>query len=421
MVINRALKIRIYPNKEQEQFILKNLGCCRFIYNQMLAEHKFVYEQLKNDKLTLYKYKYKTEKEYKQEFEWLKDADAVALQQSRMDLSIAYQNFFKRLKKKVNSTQLGFPKFHKRGVKDSYRSINNGGIFIDFNLKKVKLPKISWIKFRDPRIIDDINIKSATISKTKTGKYFVSLLYEKEIFPKQINLTKPNLKTKGLDMSLANLFVDEQGSSPEYKRLFRTYEPKLSKLQQVVSRRQLGSNRRKKAQLRVNKVYEKITNTRKDFNSKLSRHLVNNNDVIVVEDLNLQAMAQSLKLGKSVNDLGYGQFRFMLKYKAQEAGKVFIEANKWFASSKTCHVCGFIKKDLALSERDWVCSSCGEHHHRDTNAAINLADYGLKEIGQGMPKFTLVDIKALASEAIVNNADDVELGGRNENIDLHII
>jgi putative transposase len=398
MIFYRAFKIRIYPNKEQEQFILKNLGCCRFIYNQTLAEHKIIYEQLKDDKLTLYKYKYKTEVQYKQEFEWLKEVDASSLQQSRMDLSIAYQNFFKRLKKGVKPEELGFPKFHKRGYKDSYRSQQNPQqtIKIDFINKKVKSYKTGWIKFRDPRVLDNIKIKSATVSKTKTGKYFVSLLYEKEINPKQVDLDKSDLKIKGLDMSLASLFVDEQGKSPEYKRLYRTYEPKLARLQQVVSGRKLGSNRRKKAQLRVNKVYEKITNTRKDFNGKLSRQLINENDVIVVEDLNLKTMAQSLNLGKSVNDLGYGQFRFMLKYKAEEAGKVFIEANKWFASSKTCHVCGFIKKDLALSERDWVCPSCGEHHHRDTNAAVNLVNYG-NNILQEMQEFKPVE--DLASEA----------------------
>jgi putative transposase len=365
----------------------------------MLAEHKAVYEQLKDDKLKLYKYKYKTEKEYKQEFEWLKEADATSLQQSRMDLSIAYQNFFKRLKKKVDPKQLGFPKFHKRGIKDSYRCMqtfsnsknNTTGIKIDFNNQKLKLPKIGWINYRDPRIIDNLIVKSVTVSRTKTGKYFVSILYEKEINPKEIDMAKPNLKTKGLDMSLSSFFVDEQGNSPEFQHFYRMYESKLAAKQQIVSKRQLGSKRRAKAQLRVNKIYEKITNSRKDFNNKLSRQLVNTNDVIVVEDLNLQTMSQALRLGKSVHDLGYSQFLFMLKYKAQEAGKVVIEANKWFASSKTCNHCGFIKQDLALSERDWVCPSCGEHHHRDINAAKNLVDYGLNIIGRGTSKFKLVE------------------------------
>lgn len=379
-MIHKALKIRLYPNKTQETLILKTLGSCRFLYNQMLAERIKIYEELKDNKQLLQVHKYKSEVDYKTEFEWMKEVDATALQQSRADLSAAYTNFFRSLSGKRKGKS-GFPKFHKKGRKDSYRAINNNnGIEVDFENSKIKLPKLGWVNFRDGNRIYIGSIKNATISRTKTGKYFVSVLYEQELALEGVELTE-SLKTKGLDMSLSNFFVDDQGNSPVYERIFRKYESRLAHYQRKCSKKKKGSNNRKKAQLRVNRVYEKITNSRKDFTHQLSAKLIRENDVIVVESLNLKAMAQCLNLGKSINDLGYGEFLQQLQYKALWNNKILIKADKWFASSKTCSHCGYVHKDLQLNDRKFICPSCGFEIGRDHNAGINLKQYGLKELG----------------------------------------
>jgi putative transposase len=405
--ILKALKIRIYPTSEQQTQINKTIGSCRFIYNSMLAEKISTYEKLKDDKRKLYTHKYKTEKEFKQEFEWLKEVDSIALQQARRDLSSAYQNFFKSLSGKRKGSS-GFPKFHKKGRKDSYRTtITNDNIKIDFESRKVKLPKVGWITFRDQRSKMKGEIKSATVSRTSTGKYFVSLLHEQELVLKGVEL-KPSLKTKGLDMSAQNFFVDDEGNSPAYERIYRNKEERLKLLQRQVSKKKKGSKNRAKAQLRVNLLHEKIANKRKDFTHKLSTELVRNNDVIVVENLNLKAMAQCLKLGKSVNDLGYGAFLNQLKYKSSWNNKILIEADKWFASSKTCSKCGYVHKNLQLQDRIFNCPSCGFEVDRDQNAGINLKSYGLEFLGLGQPNIKPVEMKTNASKqlevSLVNEA-----------------
>jgi putative transposase len=214
-MIQKALKVRIYPNKIQQEQINKNLGCVRFIYNQMLYERKQVYELLKENKRELYEYQYKTEKDYKEEFEWLKEVDSASLQQSRVDLISAYSNFFKSLKKQRKGKS-GFPKFKRRKGKSTYRAINNNGcIKIDYENKKIKLPKLEWIKFSDNRIFEG-EIKNATISRTSSGKYFVSVLYEINEEIKENSFSESKIKITGLDMSLENFFINEIGSSPNF-------------------------------------------------------------------------------------------------------------------------------------------------------------------------------------------------------------
>jgi putative transposase len=354
----------------------------------MLAERIKTYDEWKasgEDVRKLYEHKYKTEKQYKQEFEWLSEPDSISLQQSRIDLSMAYQNFFKSQSGKRKGKS-GFPKFHKRGQKDSYRTLALGkNIDINYETRKVKLPKLGWVTFRDLRCNTRGVIKQATISRSKTGKYFVSILFEQELELEGVEINQ-DLKTKGLDMSLESFFVDNEGNSPAYERIYRKNEPRLKWLQRQVSKKTKGSNNRKKAQLRVNQVFERIANSRKDFSQKLSTKLIQENDVIVVESLNLRAMAQCLNLGKSVNDLGYGEFLRQLQYKSLWNNKILIEADKWFASSKTCSKCGYVHKNLQLDDRIYLCPSCGFEIDRDQNAGINLRNYGLKELGLGQPK-----------------------------------
>ena len=393
----KALKLRIYPNVQQTIQLNKTFGCSRFIYNTMLSERKDIYVKLKDKPRELYEYKYRTEKQLKDEFKFLKEVDSIALQQTRMNLSIAYQNFFRKLKDtKVPSCEKGFPKFKKKNSKNSFRTISvNDNLKIDFDHKKIKAPKVGWVTFRDNRVIENIKIHNMTFSRTPSLKYYVSILYEDVSTNKEkVDTSREDLKIKGLDMSLTNFFVDDEGNSPQYDRNYRKYESKISDIQQKISSTK-KTQLKKKLRLRLNRLIEHIANKRKDFNEKLSTKLVKENDVIVIESLSLKDMAKFKKWeerkessdksnhGKSVNDLGWCYFVNRLKTKAEEQGKIVIEANKWFASSKTCNICGYVNKDLTISDRSWSCPKCGTELHRDENAAINLKNVAINIFTEG--------------------------------------
>ena len=393
----KALKIRIYPNVEQTTLLNKTFGCTRFVYNFMLSERKEIYSKLKDKPRELYEYKYKTEKQLKEEFPFLKEVDSIALQQARMNLGVAYENFWRKCKDpKVPSSEKGFPKFKRKNAKNSFRTVMvTGNLKIDFDLKKIKAPKLGWINFRDNRRIDDIKIHSMTFSRTPSMKYYVSILYEDVVENKpQVDLSRTDLKVKGLDMSLTNFFVDDEGNSPQYDRNYRTSEKKIAYLSQKISTTK-SKSLKNKLKLRLARIHEHIANKRKDFNEKLSTKLVKENDVIVIESLSLKDMAKFRKWeerrnskdksnhGKSVNDLGWYYFVQRLKTKAQEQGKVIVEANRWFASSKTCNICGYVNRDLTISDRSWICPHCGTEHNRDKNAAMNLRDVALNIFTEG--------------------------------------
>ena len=390
----KALKIRIYPNAQQTSLLNKTFGCTRFIYNTMLSERKEIYDKLKHNPRELYEYKYRTEKQLKDEFEFLKEVDSVALQQARMNLGVAYENFWRRCKDpRIPSSEKGFPKFKKKFSKNSYRTVcSHDNLKVDFEKKKVKAPKIGWISFRDNRVVENIKIHSMTFSRTPSLKYYVSILYEDVVPNKEkVDVSSSNLKVKGLDMSLTNFFVDDEGNSPQYDRNYRTAERKIAYLCQKISKTK-SKSLKTKLRLRLARLHEHIANKRKDFIEKTSTELVKENDVIVIETLSLKDMAKFKKWkerqnlsdksnhGKSVYDLGWYAFVQRLKTKAEEQGKVIIEANRWFASSKTCNVCGYVNKDLTIQDRSWICPHCGTEHNRDENAAINLKNVALSNL-----------------------------------------
>ena len=371
---NKAYKFRLYPTKQKEDLINKTFGCCRFIFNAMLDERINVYEQLKDDKESLYSYKYKTEKQFKEEYEWLKEVDSIALQQSRRCLEASYKNFF------VGKGKVGFPKFKsKKNNNFSYTTINQKGtIKLSDDFKYIKLPKLDYVRIKCHRQIQNNEIiKSATISKNPSGKYYISILVEYEFEHPQPILSKQN--SLGLDYSSNNFYVDSQGNEANYPRYFRLLEDKLAREQRKLSNMQKGSKNRDKQRIKVAKIYEHISNCRKDFCHKLSKKLADKYDYICLEDINLHWLAQTLHLGKSTNDNGFGMFRQFLFYKMLEKGKQLIKIDKWFPSSKMCHVCGCINHDLKLSDRIWTCS-CGEILNRDINAAINIKNVGLSQI-----------------------------------------
>lgn len=243
------MKIRIYPNINQLILINKTIGCNRLLYNLMLNERKDVYEKLKENKELLYNYKYKTEKEYKFEYEFMKEIDSISLQQTRIHLDKAFQNFYRNLKKNKKS---GFPKFRKKANHGSYTTnyVTNNIHFI--NSKYIKLPKLDKVKFRDKRTIDKNSIiKSATIVKESCNKYFVSILFEKEIEEIQKVKLDSNSKVIGLDMSLALFYVDSEGNKPNYSKIYRKNEKKFKSLQHIESKKKKGSRRKQKLEIQL--------------------------------------------------------------------------------------------------------------------------------------------------------------------------
>ena len=365
---NKAYKFRLYPTKEQEQLLAKTFGCVRFVYNQMLAERIEIHEKFKDNKEALKKQKFPTPAKYKQEYPWLKEVDSLALANAQLNLQKAYQNFF--------SGRAEFPKFKTRKAKQSYTTnMVNGNIKLLNGY--IQLPKLKRVKIKQHREIPSHHmIKSCTVSRTKTGKYYISILteYEHQPVPKEVQ------SVVGLDFSMNTLYVDSEGKRANYPRFYRQALEKLARAQRVLSRRRKGSNRWHKQRLKVAKLHEKIANQRQDFLHKTSRQLANRYDAVVIEDLNMKGMSQALHFGQSVHDNGWGMFTSFLQYKLAEQGKKLIKIDKWFASSKTCSHCGRVKASLSLSERLFRCA-CGFVADRDINAATNIHKEGLKQLG----------------------------------------
>lgn len=361
----KAFKYRIYPNKQQEEYFSKTFGCVRFIYNKML-----------NDKIEYYN-EYKqplknTPAQYKDEFPFLKEVDSLALANAQMNLQSDYNNFFKNPKS-------GFPKFKsKKRDKDSYTTNNQGrNIHISIDNKYICLPKIRLVRIKLHRQLPQNSIiKSVTISKTKAGKYYISILceYELNIQEKQLNIEN----SIGLDYSSHDFYVDNAGNKANYPKYYRLMQEKLAKEQRKLSKMKLHSNNYEKQRVKVAKISEKIANQRLYFQHKLSTDLANKHDYIFVEDINLQAMSQCLRLGKSTMDNSFGQFRQLLQYKMFERGKIFHKIGRFEPTSQTCSECGCkhsITKDLSV--RKWICPDCGAELDRDINAAKNIRKSGM--------------------------------------------
>ena len=371
----KAFKFRLYPNRTQREILHKTFGCKRFIWNKMLGERKKVYKRLQYDKTALYSHQYKTEKQYKNDFPFLRDVDSITLQQSRIDLLMAYKNFFEGLNTNRN---VGFPKFKSRKNKQTFRTINvNDNIRIDFHLKCIKLPKIKmWIKYRDNRIFNE-SIRSVTVSKTKSGKYYASFLL-KNILPPRIEQIKES-NIEAFDMS-ASKFLVGQNVNFNNPRFYRAELARLRRFHRNLSRKKMGSYNREKARLYLARQYDKITNRRKDWTHKVSLELAKKHDAIILENLNIQAMQQfNTGLAKSISlDFSWNLFKTIIKYKLKWHGKHYLEVDRFYPSSKLCSICGYKNINLKLSERQWICPNCKSQHDRDKNASNNLKMEGIR-------------------------------------------
>lgn len=361
VIKNIVRKYRIYPNKAQQNYFAKCFGCVRFVYNKMLAEKQDYYEKTgKSLRVTPAK--------YKNEYPWMKEVDALALANAQLHLEAAYRNFFR-------DKSIGFPKFKsKHRTKASYTTnMVNGNIRMENG--KIRLPKIGWIKIRLHRHADDSwKLKSVTISRETTGKYYVSVLYQYECNENQVQETTEQ-RILGIDFAMHGLAVFSDGTRAEYPMFYRKAEKRLAREQRKLSKCQKGSNNYQKQKKRLARSHEKVRNQRSDFQHKLSHKLTEAYDVIVVEDLNMKGMSQALYFGKSIMDNGYGAFLCKLGYKLERKGKKFLKIDKFYPSSKRCSCCGEIKEDLELSDRVYRCP-CGNVMDRDVNAAINICYKG---------------------------------------------
>jgi putative transposase len=361
---NYTYKIRLYPTQVQSNLIDKTIGCSRFIFNQMLAERKKVYEELKDDKEKLYAYTYKTEKEYKQEFSFLKEVSSRALQQARINLQTAYINFFRGLKQ---NSKVGFPKFKSK--KDATWSYREPQVLNQIKIcdNKIQLLKLGWIKFRYGSKGIEGKIKSVTVIKTRSNKYFASVLVEKNLQEKK---SKENLI--GLDLGLKTFCVTSKGYFfLGIKDKLLDIEKRIKFFQKKFSRQTLRSKRRELTRIRIAKLYEYKTNLQNHFFWNLSNLLCSENQTIIIEDLNISGMRKNRKLSHSIHYSGWSKFITMLKQKSFEYGTRIQEVDRFFPSSKLCSNCGQIKEDLNLSDRVYECE-CGLRIDRDLNAALNL-------------------------------------------------
>lgn len=374
--MHKSYKVRLYPNQTQKDLMDKTFGCCRFIYNAFLAERISVYDELKDDKDKLKSHKYKTESQYKEDFPWLKEVSSRALQQSTRDLNLAYQNFFRRVKQ---GKKPGFPKFKKKGkCKDSYREpqVGEKSIEVLTNAKKIKLMKLGKVKFRGLSKDFCGEIKSVTVTRTRSGKYIASILTE---VLQQSKKARTSDNIIGIDLGLKEFVVCSNGEVISgIKTKMEILDKRIRQQQRHFSRKQKGSKRRENCRIKLNRLYEDRQNYLTHFQWHLANKLCSENQAISLENLNVAGMKKNRKLSRAIHNVNWVSFIEKLEQKAKEYETEIHRVNRFFPSSKLCSKCGMIKADLTLGDRVYSCG-CGLEIDRDLNAAINLRNNYLVE------------------------------------------
>ena len=376
----KAIKIRIYPSDAQKQFINRQLGCCRVVYNSCLAYRRDKYEKERISITSSQSINYIVE--LKKEREWLKEVHSKVLQQSVMDMNSSYKNFFEG--------RCGFPKFKSkkdyeqkcRFPKDAFIGIRGNRIDLIKSLKDIHFK----CSVRDEKYLNknQNKVHSLTLTKTKSDQYYLSVLVDKQIEPKQsVNYVV------GIDLGIKDFVITSECQVFENLHFKKSETNKLKRLQRQLSRKQPNSKNREKTRIKLAKLNQKIRNKKLHYLHQVSNQLVSENQIICMEDLNIKGMMRNHNLAESISEMNFGEFKNLLTYKCLQYGRQLVFIDRFYPSSKTCHYCGYVNKSLKLSDRQWVCPECNSVIDRDLNAAMNIKDEGLRKIiGWSSPEFT---------------------------------
>ena len=373
MKIYKAYKFRLYPNKEQQELINKTLGCTRFVYNTMLYEKEKLY---KENKITKSKKECIKELPFlKQTYPWLMEVDVMALRTTIFDLETAFKNFYRTKH---------YPKYKDKYSKNSYRTnyIKNNyknkiyeNIKLDLINKTITLPKLKDIKIRGYRKTKEIKgrIINATISK-EINRYYVSVLYEEDLEEKNI-IPKTIV---GIDLGVKDLVITSFGEKYENKKYINKYEKKIKNLQKWLSKKEKGSKNYYKVKNKIKEIYKKLKNARNYTIHKITKEIVNTNDLIITENLQTKKLIEKKKMSKYIADASLSEIIRQLEYKSKWQNKHFYQINTYSPSSQICSHCNTKNKEMKdLSKRKWTCSKCNNENDRDINAAINIMWEGL--------------------------------------------
>ena len=357
-----AYKYRLRPNKAQQTLLNKTMGSVRYFWNQHVATFK-TYNKETNPKP-----EFKTSTILRNEIEWMREVSAAAIQQKEIDFKEFRHQLFNRSRKK----KIGFPQFKKKGNIESFRLPNQKFKVIG---DRIQLEKIGKVRMIVDRELPSGKLMSVTVSKNPSGQYFASILIETNIEHKP-----KTHKEVGIDLGIKTFSTQSDGVEIDNPKFLRKNQVKLRRMQQHLSKKQKGSNRRNKCRLKIARLHQRITNQRDWFLHNYSTRLINSYDIIYIEDLNVAGMVKNHKLAGAINDVSWSKFVSMLEYKADWFGKDVVKVNRFYASSKTCE-CGVKNNNLKLSDREWVCESCGLVNQRDLLAANNILNEGRRSLG----------------------------------------
>lgn len=371
----RAIKVKLYPNKQQEQAINRLLGCYRFVYNHMLAlkQQEYTDNKINLSLCDLSKYFHNTLRK-DEKYSWLEEQNTKIMKQAIRQMFVAYDRFFK--------LRSGFPKFKSKKDKLSAlfpldaisrrNTFETKHITLITSLKNIKF-RCSDLYFKRLQIYKD-SIRSATISKTKSGNYFLSILID--IPQDEIVKFKQTGESVGIDLGVKDFVITSDGEIFENKHFYKKQENKIKRLQKQLSRKIKGSNNRVKARIKLAKAYERLVNQRENYIHSVVNELLKYYDTISMEDLNVSGMLKNHKLAKAIQEIGFSRFKSVLLDKSVNNGKRVVFVDRFYPSSKTCSCCGYVYRRLTLKEREWKCPDCGEIHDRDLNAAMNILTEG---------------------------------------------
>ena len=361
-MIRKAYKYRIYPNIEQKVFFAKCFGCVRFFYNKSLSDMNDIYKATG-------KMKNITPASYKEDYPFLKEVDSLALANAQLNRNIAFKDFIKQ-RYKNNKDK---PNFKSKRNDQSYTTNNQGSVKISSNHRYISIPKCSKVRIKMHRDFEG-TIKSITVSRTTDNKYYMSLLVETEIKP-----LEESKKMIGLDLGIKDLIVDSNGHKYKNHKYLTKSQEKLAKEQRKLSKMVKGSNNRNKQRIKVARLHKKIQNQRNDYLHKLSKKIIDENQVIALEDLKVKDMEHKNKLARNITDASWSRLVTLLIYKANWYGRKVIKVPNNYPSSQLCSICGYKNSIIkSLNIRKWTCPKCGSIHDRDINASKNILSKGIE-------------------------------------------